>query len=336
MMGEKWAQKIQLGREATAGTAVAATTVWRGEGGTIKDDREHVTVPELIGVAIPSHRSYQPALMAALAMAVSDATYEQLPHILEAGIDGVTPVQDGTGTDYLYTYVAPLATMNTLKTYTLEGGDNQQAEEMEYSFVESFTISGAAKEALKMSANWLGRQVTKTTFTGGATVPDPVEDILGQLGALYIDPVGSIGTTQKSDTLLSFSLEVTTGWKAKFTMDSGQKYFSYVYFDKDSFQAQLTITYEHNGTAVSEKDAFQANTPRDIRLEFLGATLGTPGTKYSTKALQIDLTGKYTEWGELGDNEGNSIVEATFLVGYDPTQATGLTIEVANELTTLP
>ena len=141
-MGQKWAQKIQLGKETTPGTAVAATTVWRGVGGMLTDDREVVMVDEQIGIALPTTRNYIPMLSGSLSMAETPATFEQLPHILEAGVKAIgTGAADGVGTGKVYNYTMGTTAVNTIKTYTLETGDNQQAEEMEYAFVESFTLS---------------------------------------------------------------------------------------------------------------------------------------------------------------------------------------------------
>ena len=144
MMGQKWAQKIQLGRETTAGTAVAATSIWRGVGGMIKDDREVTMVEEQVGFVQNILRSYIGSIGGSLSMAATPATFEQLPHILEAGIKTVgTGAADGAGSGKIYDYVKGTTSIETLKTYTIETGDNQQAEEMEYSFVESFTLSAA-------------------------------------------------------------------------------------------------------------------------------------------------------------------------------------------------
>ncbi len=49
MAGIKALRKIQLGREANAGTAVAATAIWRGMG-TIEDTREVVVAEEDVGI----------------------------------------------------------------------------------------------------------------------------------------------------------------------------------------------------------------------------------------------------------------------------------------------
>ena len=336
-MGQKWAQKIQLGRETTAGTAVAATTIWRGMGGMIHDIREVTMVDEIVGFAQPILRSYIGNIGAALEMADTPATFEQLPHILEAGIKTVgTGVADGAGSGKIYAYTSPTTAVNTLKTYTIETGDNQQAEEMEYSFVESFKLSANRGEAVMMGANWIGRQVANTTFTGALSVAT-VDEIIAATGLLYIDAVsGTIGTTAVTGTLLDWELTVDTGWRGKWTTDSGNLYFNFHYFDLESFSAELSMTFEHDATLVAEKAFYRSNTNRLVRIKLEGPNLTSAGTTYSKKTLILDMPLTYTDFEALTSDEGNSVVAITGTVGYDPTDGTGLSITVVNELSSIP
>lgn len=333
MAGVKALRKIQLGAETTAaGTAIAATTIWRGMG-TIEDQREHVFVDEDIGYLSGVDRSYQPKLLAALSMGSTPATFEQLPHLFEAGIRTDSPSQDGTGSGYIYQYTLPTTSANTIQTYTLEGGDNQEVEEMEYGFVESCTLEGSGGEALMMSAEWRGRQVTVSAFTGAISLPS-VEEILFSKGKLYIDDVdGTIGDTQKSNTLLNASLSITTGWVPVWTAD-GALYFT---FAKQVMpEVVLNLTFEHDGTAAAEKVNWRAETPRLIRLLFEGSALSTAGTDYTYKTLIIDLAGKWESFDAIGDQDGNDIVSGTFRARYNSTAALFADIIVVNELSSLP
>jgi hypothetical protein len=338
MAGAKWAQKLQMGRESVAGTAVAATTIWRGPAANLKDDRQFELVEENIGLVIPSDRGYISRYEGMLSMAETPATFEQLPHILEAGVKAVgTGVADGGGgSGKIYAYPFGLTSVNTLKTYTLETGDNEAAEEMEYSFVERFRLSGERGRPVMTQADWRGRQVATATFTTGISVP-AVEDILAQKGTLWIDAEsGSIGTTPVSQTLLAFSLTVDTGWRAKYTLDGGVLTFAFAYFDRDSFSALLDITYEHNSTATAEKVAWRALTGRLMRLQFAGSNLTTPGSSYSTKLLRLDLPGRYETFDALDSDEGNSIVKARFRAGYNAVSGLAPTITVVNQLASVP
>ena len=327
-------RKIQLGKESTAGTAVAATTIWRGMG-LLQNDLEVKHVDEDIGVALPTTRSYIPRLAASVSFDPVEATFQQLPYIFEAGVAAETPTQDGAGSGYIYAYAMPTTAMNELNTYTIEGGDNVEAQEVEYGFVESFKISGNAAEGVMVEANWIGRQVNDTTFTPALTVPALVagDHIVFGGSELYIDAVGgAIGTTQVSNTLLSFELDVTTGYRGKWTNEA--KYFDFIYWDRGSYSATLKLVYEHNATSEGQKDLYEAGTPRLFRLNFIGNALGTPATE-SNLSFRIDAAGVYTEMPD-GDVDGNATKEATVQVGYDATAALGLEFRVVNELSALP
>jgi hypothetical protein len=333
MAGVKKLRRIQLGLETTAGTAVAATALWRGLG-TIEDQLETVFPEEDIGYLSGVDRTYIPKVLAALSMDDTPATFEQLPYLLSAGVqDTVSGSADGSGSGKIYSYVMPTTAAQTLKTYTLEGGDNQQAEEFAYAFVESFKLSGKGGEALMMSAEWKGRQVSPTTFTTSPALP-AVEEILFSKGLLYIDTAGgTIGTTTKSNTLLGIELSVTTGIVPVFSAD-GELYFSFTKTIEP--EAMLSITFEHETTSVAEKVAWRAGTARQIRLKWQGSALATAGTAYTYKTLIVDLAGKWEKFDKLDEQDGNDIVTGTFRARYNSTAALFAEFLVVNELASLP
>jgi len=310
-------QKIQMGAEGTPGLAIPATTIYRGIG-QIEDARDLRLVTERLGVCVPSNRVVVPGLLAKCTWAATPATFHQLPYILEAGISIETPTPD-SGTGDVYAYEMGKAAVNTLRSYTIEGGDNVAAEEMEYSFVEKFVLSGKYGDFMQMSANWTGRQVTSSAFTGSLSVPT-VEEINAMAGALYIDAVsGTMGNTPiTAGTLLEFNLDVTTGWKPRFCIDDGKTYFLEPSFDVDAFKAICNLTFRHTTAGAAERAKFAAETPAQIRLKFVGSTLTTPGT-YTYHTLQIDMTGIYTKAGTLENDMGDSTTKLEFTIGYDET-----------------
>lgn len=332
MAGVKALRKLQMGVETTAGTAVVATALWRGLG-TLEDQREVVHVDEDVGYLSKIDRVYTPKLLAGLTMDDTEATYEQLPYVLAAGVENiVTGVADTTGgSGKLYEYNFPTTAARSTSTYTIEGGDDNQAWEMEYAFVKGFTLSGVPGEAWKVTADWVGRQLTKCSFTTSIT-PPTVEEILFSKTKLYIDTVGgTMGTTVKASTLLGATLTVDTGLREVFTGD-GQLYFT---FTKEvGPEITLDVTFEHDSTAVAEIDAFRAETPRMIRLLAEGATLTTAGT-FSKKTLRIDVAGKWESFEKLGETDGNDIVTGTMRVRYDVTAGKYCDILVVNQLTAL-
>lgn len=333
MPGVKALRRLQLGRETNAGTAVAATTAWRGMG-TIQDARAVVFPQEDIGILSGVDRTYIPKLAAQLNFDSVEATFEQVNHVFEAGIETATPTTDA-GSGFIYAYDFPIASQNTIKTYTIEGGDDQQAEEMEYAFVKSFSLSGNAGEALMVGADWVGRQVTNATFTASTDAPVPtVDEILVSKGKLYIDnDTDAFGTTQITSTLIGIDLQVMTGLMEYFTAE-GNLYFT---AHKNSMpDISLALTFEHNASSVTEKTNWRNETARLVRLKFDGPALTSTGGTYDTKTLLLDVAGKWESYEKIGERDGNDIVVAHFRGRYNTTAAKVGTFTVVNELSAVP
>ena len=338
MPGIRAFSKVQLGKETTPGTNVAATTVWRGTG-FIKDDIEVTFPEETIGILSGTDRTYVSKYGATLELS-GDLTFEQFGHIGNAGIKNVTPTTD-TSSAFIWTWNFPIQTTDAvattdLTTISVEGGDNQQAEEFSYGYVPEFTIEGNAGEAATITAVVKGRQVANTTFAA-ATVPT-VESVLVSKGYMYADPVtDTVGTTALSQTLLAFSLSVATGWKEIQAAD-GSLDFSFI--KQTMPEITREVTFEHNATSVAEKGYWRNQTPRQLRLKFLGSALTTTdaGATYDTKTFIVDLVGKWESFDVLDEQDGNNIVKGTFRARYNSNVATYFArFIVANEVgTTMP
>jgi hypothetical protein len=332
--GAKLLRRLQIGKESTPGSAVPATTMWRGLG-MIEDTRDFVFVDENVGYLSGVNRAYQPKLEARFSMESTPATFEQLPYVFDAGIHADTAAADGTGSGYVYAYVAHTTAnpdASTLEPLTIEGGDNIAAEEMEYSFPLSFQLDGAGGQAWMLSAEWVGRQCSTSTFTTGLSLPT-VEECLFSNTILYVDSVtGSVGTTPQTSTFLAATLNWTTGWIPVYG-GHGAKTFEFA--KHIGAQITLDVTYEHDAFSTAQKDAWRANTPKQIRLLCIGTALTTAGT-YTHKSLIIDLAGKWEKFDKIGELNGNDVLKGRFVAGYDATAALFAEILVVNSLAAMP
>lgn len=340
-------RRIQLGRESTPGTAIAASTVWRGEG--VLEDTRLVNFPvENIGLIPITTRSYQPLYGGRITLSPTPATFEQLPHLFEMGIKSVAGSSDGLGSGYIYNYtlpvsssqamyVTPSTSSNPIKTYTIEGGDNNQSEVMDFSFVQDITLDFKAGESVMMSASLAGSQVVVSTagFTSStiAAVPN-VSEILTSKGKIYIDSsTGTIGTTQITNEILSGSVKITTGLRGVPTADGTLRY-SFIKGVRP--ELILTLKFEHSTFAKLEKSLWRSGTPRLCQINFEGPALTTAGTTYSTKRLIINVAGTYEKFSSLEDSEGDDTITATLRCGYNSTSALFANIIVVNELSAIP
>jgi hypothetical protein len=328
MAGVKALRKMQIGRETTAGTAVAATVVWRGEG-MGEDTRETVFSKEDVGILGGTDRAYQPKLQADIEFAETEATFEQVMYPLDAGIKTVSATTDGTS-GKIWTYPFATTAQPTIKTGTIEFGDDAGAEEAEYCFAKEINFKGEAGAALMMSSKWIGRQVVPSTFTGALALPT-VEEILFSNGKLYIDPVSTYpATTQISNQLVSMDLAIKTGLQEYHTA-SGALFFSA--HKCVGPEVTLKLKFEHDAAALAEKIAWRAGTARSVLLKWEGSTLA--GTTYTKKTFIIKLVGKYESVAAMDEQDGNDQIEFTMRCRYNGTAAALGEIIVANAVATL-
>ncbi|MFA7253998.1 MAG: hypothetical protein WC107_05605 [Patescibacteria group bacterium] len=335
--GIKALRQIQMSRETTQGTATTDFSVWRGLG-TLQDSRESVWPEEDIGILSGTDRQYFPKLSATLEMDAIEATFEQLPHILDAGIRNSILTTD-TGSDYIRTYTEPttgatIAESSDLQTYSFKCGDNNEVEKFSFGFVKEFTLSGTAGEAWKIKSTWEGREVASDS-DGFATVTIPiVEEMLFSKSSLYIDASSdTIGTTLISNTLISADLNVTTGWQSVYT-GSGRLDLSFI--KQVQPEIKLDITFEHNATATAEKAAWRNKTARLLQILVPGNAVATAGALYTYKTMKINLAGKWDSFEKIDEVDGNDVVTGHFIARYNSTAALFSAIIVVNEVITMP
>jgi len=336
MPGVRALSRTQLGLETVKGTPVAATGIWRGPVAFLEDATEVVLSKEDVAIIGGTDRSHIPKYAGKCKFPETEATFEQLPYILSAGVkDVVSGSADGVGSGKIYDYPFGLTAVNSVKAYTIEGYDDQQEEEAAFGTVEAFELKLEAGKAWMVSADWFCYRPGPSTKTTLASLPT-VEEILTQKTKIYIDAVGgTIGTTQKTKTLLAANIKVKTGFVAYWTADGSLEFSDVKMGNEIGWEIEATVTFEHDGTAVAEKAAFQAQTARLMRLQAQGAALGTPGT-YTYKTARLDLPGKWTKFSIIESKDGNDTVTGTFVSRYNVTAALGPSILLVNELASLP
>lgn len=337
-MASKSFQTLQLGRESTQGTNVAATIKWAGPGATFRDARKMELPMEDVGIVGGTDRSIMPSVLAEFDTNETEVTFEQFPNILEASFVAATPSADGVGSGKIYNY--PLfdtaePDYTTLKSYSAEFGDSIQYEEASFCLCSEWELKGKSESAWKMTSKWFGREVANTTKTAGVAA-STVSSALFQKTKMYIDAVsGSFATTQISATLLEANIKCVTGWYPIYTGD-GNLYWTLPGFDSDKYSIQIDLTLLMNSSAVAQRDAWRLETPKLLSLKTEGAAVATPGTTYTYKTLLQNYAGKWQSFDPISTQNGTSIVKASFINRYNATKADRGNIIVVNELASLP
>lgn len=339
-LGVKRLQRIQWGKETTPGTAVTETTRWRGMGAMLDDQRKVEEIEELMGIVEGADRTAIVQLLGMLQLSETPATAEQMQFLLAMAFGGpTTGSADGVGTDKIYTTNIPTTALPTGVFYTIVGGDNFETERMEYCCCTKISLKGALGQTARVSGALMGRQVQyyATGFAAGATIP-AVSELPMQQGKVYLDAIGgAYGTTQISDLLIGFQVDVEVKWVPVFTM-TGNLYYSYPSYAGHKITGQLTFLHNTGagGAASAQKALFRSQTPQLLRLDLIGQAVATGGTTYQTNHIIVDLPIKYQNPGPLADDNGNDIINLKFRSRYNSTAGNAGKFVVVNELTSLP
>lgn len=327
-------RKIQLGDESEAGTAVAADTIWRGVGAGIETLDDIQFPEEDTGTFGGSNRSVQVSQGAQIALAATPLTFEQFPLLCQMGIEaqqtGVADV-NGTPTGKIYTFDFPLTAANTIRTYTVEAGNNEDCSDMEYAFCPEFTVTGGPNAAVMMSAILRGRKSTPSQSFASLTV-SAVDEAVFNLSKLYLDAAdGTMGSTNVAGSFMGFTLNVNTGLIPVTTGD-GQLYFYNV--EQVGWVGNITcdVVFKHVAGTDTEHANWLAQTARFLEIKLEGPNLSTAGA-YTKKTVKFQLPGKWQTFAVLSDVDGVDVLTGTFRVAKDttPDPDLGPKIVVVNE-----
>lgn len=345
MPGRKPLQRIQLGRETTPGTPVVATARMRFNGGTLEDARKLEFPPETIGIFDGADRSVITMVDAALGIADTPIQPEQLPYLLAMLYGGpIAGSADGTASSgYRYTTNIPTTAAPTNNyAYTLEGGDDYEREIATYTKMTKLTLKGQAGKVCMMSGDLIAQSVSRFASAFTTTTLIEPNDLVFGAAQLFLDAIGSIGTTQITSQFLGFEITFEGFWEKKFTGEGAtQPIWTFVVFVDKKITGKITL--EHDAAVdgnTGAKAQFRAQTPRALRINLLGQTYATPGSSTlftgGRRGVQINLPIKWSKPGALEDQNKNDIITMEFESKYNTTFGGAGSIIVCNEVSTLP
>ena len=285
-------RKMQYGIEATHGTAVEATRILPVAVPPITPDRKPTYPREDVGINVDAVRSYIAGRLVRDKLNWDSAYFQSLPMLFSCGLQGnITAVEQTVSQgDYLWNYDPNYDdTDNETDSITLERGDDEMMVESEYVMFDRIKLSGECNQdggdsAMRIEANYFGRQNTKASFTGALAIPT-LHTINSKLTRFYLDTTwAGVGGTEKASTLRAYDIDIITGMHPKFH-GSGNEYFDT--HGQGAIGINGAFTFEGNATAEAIYDALNLQTLQVARLKILGPQIGT-GVYHM---LQVDFSG---------------------------------------------
>lgn len=336
----KAATQIQIGKEVTRGTSVAATRRLTGNA-TVRRMMEHETYEDqLFGVLARSARLPTITRNAFEFEYRAPLAFQEILLPLLAGLKGgVTGA--GVGADKTWTFTKPNTADPAPDTYTIEWVErdftNDYEIESAFCFCTEFAISARDGGVPQLSATFVGRKAVESTKTAAIALPTLTFMANGRW-QLYMDTTfAALGTTAIAGQIYGFDWKFSGFLFPQYYLDNRADLDFSTYHFKPGM-VDLTIDAVINADAAGIIRAQQANrdTPALVfpELRLNGPALG--GSAYTIK-LQMAAVHAPDSMAERGaDRDGNLVTRMHLLSQYDPTSGNDVQVIVVNDITAFP
>ena len=323
------AQGVQIGKETTSGTSVAAS--------------KYLTSIDIQPSPKASAKSFRPLgrkfpMLAAVsgkdwtqAKIVSEQlTFGELPYLLCSALKNATATADGT-LPKLWTYTPSLSAEDTPNTYTIEVGSAARAGKFTYGLVTDLDFT-FAREDVKTGGTMIGQQyqdaITLTsTPTAADTTPVP---ILGSQVSLYIGTSwANLDAASALTRGFAFSWNMSEHWSPIWAANAANTSFAAHAERAPKIEAKLTVMAD--ATGMGPLTNLRAGSQTWLRAAAVGAEIES-GKPY---LFQLDGCYNVTGMGDFADEDGVRVVQWTLAPVYDGTAAKTLEAKVRNKLAAL-
>jgi tail tube protein len=327
-MGEVALRKIQAALEVTRGVDLAATRKVYATG-TMAKKIDLLRPLEDRGTFTRNYRSTLGVIEASFPMQ-GGLTYEDLPWWSQLAIKGgvTSSLVDTTARRWAF---VPSQTTDDLASATFEAGDDTQAFQMNYGMVDKFEITGAINSYWAFTVDVIGTDMSKTTFTG-ALGDRTVEDINMYLTKCAIGAAGAVPSSYMTGRFIGFKFNLDNHLSRKYFADGVAPTLGGI--GREKREITLEVTMEGNAATITERDTYEAGTPRVVRITALGSLIaGSSPSHFRTADLIVP--GKWRSF-DMGNRETNTVFTAILDSEYDTALAYDMSLTIDNLLTTLP
>jgi len=337
---------IQVGKESTDGTAVAATRRVLTRSGTFRHlQTQEMFEGQLSGVLSRSATSPVITREASQLEISTDLDFNQVLLPLLSGVQGgVTPSTPGTGEARLWTF-APSQTAPSVDPYTIEmvvdSGAAKQEIEAPFGVTTSFEITGGVDALPQITWSMDARKSVQSTYTSGIALP-AVAFAANLRWQMSLDTTwANVGNTTISGQIYGFTLGQSAFVMPQYYLQNRSDLdFAGVEPQTRTTDLVIQATFDTGGSNLYETElaAKALGSKRFIELKLQGDAFGSPDASLNH---EIKVRGSFVHaddsMQDLGaDRDGNSVVSLHLVSQYDPTGAVDVTYAVQNALSSFP
>lgn len=344
----KSATKIQVGKEATRGTAVAASRRLVTPAATYRRQEAFEHFEEDMDGLLT--RASRPPINTRngteLEIGGFPLDFEQILLPLLSGVKGgVTPTSPGTGDARLWTFKPSASADPAPDTFTVEFEEsdftNNAEMEAAYAFTSELEITGADEGTPEVRFVMTARKTADATKTGGLSLP-ALNPAANALWSVYVDDTwATLGDTRISGQVYGFTWKLSEFLRPGYYLDNRADLdFSKYEFGRRRVELSLDVVHDPASSALvqTEEAHKAAGTPRFVRVEITGPAFASPDGNLN-RFVRLDgafthMDGSMEERG--GDREGLMSTQLSLQGIYDSTAAADFQVAVQNSLATFP
>lgn len=305
------ARNVQIGKETTPGTGVAAGKQLQYIGFSLAPALE---MQQFRPMGSKVNAAVTPGKDSSTMTIEGQGSYSEVVYLLSGLLKDVTPTTvDTTGKSWLY---EPLARSEETKArYTIEEGSTVRAGKATYGTVTDVTLTFNRSEGLTISGSGFAQQYQDNiALTGSPTVIEEAIVLPTHLNVYSNDTFGAIGTTKLTR---DFEAVCEIGGVVGQVWPINSANASFVSDVEIVPTATVSLTCSADTAGMGFLTAARAGATKYVRLEALSTVLAGSATAFYK--LWVDMACKVTEFPGFDDQDGLKVVKVGLAPVLDAT-----------------
>lgn len=318
-------ERVQIGKEATRGTAVAATKRMGGLSILPKPELDTLQ-PNLVGSKLGlATGGVQKEWTSATIE--GDPTYSELAYLFASLITAPVSTIVAAGPAYKHVFTMADSDPDNPHTYTVEAGSATRALKFTHGLVNELDLKLSHK-GIECKGAMIGQKLTDgIILTAAVPVLDPVA-LTASAVDLFIDTTGAgIGATQVTRNYAAeFSIKNRYGtvWP---NLSSAASFADYVELRPN---IGIKLKLEADTYGMGKLADLRAGNRLFTRMKVTGPVIAA--TAYT---FQLDACVVLTGVTDYGDDDGVTVLGLEGMVAFDTAWAKGLEVSITNLLTAI-
>lgn len=315
---------VQWGLEATPGTPVAANRLLPSvsvDPGPQVESKQYRAQGYKYNTTSRIHKMWGQGPLS------GPVDYNQILYPFSSLIHAPTPTTPGGGVlSRQWLFQPNSRTPDSFKTYTIEVGDADAAQQMAHSVVTELTLEFGLDDAT-MSGTVIGRKPTTVALTGSPTTIAQLPVSARELDVYMNSTFGTIGTTKLTDPFMA-RLVVGNKFNPKWVLNTANQSF------KDMVEVPVDLSFvfsmEHNTQSRALFDEIQNNPTKYMRVKATGPIIEGVIPYSITLDMAVNVTA-----AEQGDEDGAWAMVFTCNPIHDAGLGSPFNLAVVNVITAL-